>query len=142
MRRYTKFFALVALLLAVVSCGGDEVRVDKTNPGDVAAQLFNSITSGNVEFVKENIHFDTKVDKQVFDKYLDMAVASEDYKERTANYKADYVVVSETVDADTAHVDLKGMSALGKMTTFNVRLLKVDGKWKVDGSQAVLHRQQ
>jgi hypothetical protein len=142
MRRYTKFFALVALLLAVVACGEDEVRVDKTNPGDVAAQLFNSITSGNVEFVKENIHFDTKVDKQVFDKYLDMAVASEDYKERTANYKADYVVVSETVDADTAHVDLKGMSALGKMTTFNVRLLKVDGKWKVDGSQAVLHRQQ
>lgn len=142
MRRYTKFFALVALLLAVVACGGDEVRVDKTNPGDVAAQLFNSITSGNVEFVKENIHFDTKVDKQVFDKYLDMAVASDDYKERTANYKADYVVVSETVDADTAYVDLKGMSALGKMTTFNVRLLKVDGKWKVDGSQAVLHRQQ
>ena len=142
MRRYTKFFALVALSLAVVACGGDEVLVDKTNPGDVAAQLFNSITSGNVEFVKENIHFDTKVDKQVFDKYLDMAVASEDYKERTANYKADYVVVSETVDADTAHVDLKGMSALGKMTTFNVRLLKVDGKWKVDGSQAVLHRQQ
>ena len=129
-------------MLAVVAYGGDEVRVDKTNPGDVAAQLFNSITSGNVEFVKENIHFDTKVDKQVFDKYLDMAVASEDYKERTANYKADYVVVSETVDADTAHVDLKGMSALGKMTTFNVRLLKVDGKWKVDGSQAVLHRQQ
>ena len=142
MRRYTKFFALVALLLAVVAYGGDEVRVDKTNPGDVAAQLFNSITSGNVEFVKENIHFDTKVDKQVFDKYLDMAVASEDYKERTAGYVADYAIVSETIDADTAHVDLKGMSALGKMTTFNVRLLKVDGKWKVDGSQAVLHRQQ
>ena len=142
MRRYTKFFALMFLSLAIVACGGDEVSVDTSKPGDVAAQLFNSITSGDVEFVKENIHFDTKVDKQVFDKYLDMAVASEDYKERTANYKADYVVVSETVDADTAHVDLKGMSALGKMTTFNVRLLKVDGKWKVDGSQAVLHRQQ
>ena len=95
MRRYTKFFALVALLLAVVACGGDEVRVDKTNPGDVAAQLFNSITSGNVEFVKENIHFDTKVDKQVFDKYLDMAVASEDYKERTAGYVADYASVRD-----------------------------------------------
>ena len=142
MRRYTKFFALMSLSLAIVACGGDEVSVDTSKPGDVAAQLFNSITSGDVKFVKDNIHFYSENEKEVFDRYLDMAVASEDYKERTAGYVADYAIVSETIDADTAYVDLKGMSALGKMTTFNVRLIKVDGKWKVDGSQAVLHRQQ
>lgn len=142
MRRFTRMFAVMALLSAMTACGGDTAPSDTRKPGDVAVQLFNSITSGDVQFVKENIHFDSEVEKSVFDDYLDMAVASDDYKERTAGYTADYVVVSDTITADTAFVKLKGMTALGKMTTFNVRLVRIDGDWKVDGSQAVLHRQK
>ena len=133
-------FLMAAVALVMAACGGEKEPVDTRKPGDVAVQLFNSITSGDTWFVKSNIHFNSQVEKEVFDEYLDMAVASDDYRERTAGYRADYKVVSEEVDADTAHVSLKGMSALGKMTTFNVRLIKVNGLWKVDGSQAVLHR--
>ena len=142
MRRFTRLFAVVLLLSAMAACGGGGTTADTRKPGDVAAQLFNSITSGDVQFVKENIHFDSDVEKSVFDDYLDMAVASDDYKERTAGYTADYIIVSEEIDVDTAYVDLKGMTALGKMATFNVRLVRIEGMWKVDGSQAVLHREK
>lgn len=142
MKRFTRFFAVVALVSAVAACGGESAPAETVKPGEVAVQLFNAITSGDVQVVKDNIHFDSQIEKEVFDEYLDMAVASQDYKERTAGYTANYEIVSDTITADTAFVKLKGMTALGKMTTFNVRLVRIDGDWKVDGSQAVLHREK
>ena len=137
MKHLTKIFAVVALVAAVASCGGESTSEEIVKPGDVAVQLFNAITSGDVQVVKDNIHFDSQVEKEVF-----YAVASQDYKERTAGYTANYEIVSDTITADTAFVKLKGMTALGKMTTFNVRLVRIEGDWKVDGSQAVLHREK
>ena len=52
---------------------------------------------------------------------------------------ADYKVVSEQIDGDVAYVELSGYTVLKQMTRFNVRLVKVDGAWKVDGDQSVIH---
>ena len=97
MKHLTRIFAVVALVAAVVSCGGESTSAETVKPGDVAVQLFNAITSGDVQVVKDNIHFDSQVEKEVFDEYLDMAVASQDYKERTSGYTANYEIVSYSV---------------------------------------------
>ena len=52
---------------------------------------------------------------------------------------ADYKVVSEQIDGDVAYVELSGYTVLKQMTRFSVRLVKVDGAWKVDGDQSVIH---
>ena len=65
MKHLTKIFAVVALVAAVASCGGESTSAETVKPGDVAVQLFNAITSGDVQVVKDNIHFDSKVEKVV-----------------------------------------------------------------------------
>ena len=130
MKRYV--FIVLMFALAFVGCS-------KKSPGEVAVLLFNSITQGDVENVKENIHFESDAEYGVFCEYLDMVVASDNFKARTKGYTADYAVLSESIEGDTARVELLGYTVLGQKTRFNVLLLKVDGEWKVDGDQAVIH---
>ena len=125
-------FLLLFALLLLAGCSSK-------SPGEVAVLLFNSITEGNVENVKENIHFSNSDEYDVFCEYLDMVVASDEYRSRTVGYKANYQVVSETVNGETAEVVLAGYTVLRQRTRFNVQLVKVNGEWKVNGDQSVLH---
>ena len=68
-----------------------------------------------------------------------MAVASDDYKQRTEGFTPDYKVTSEKIDGDKALVVLEGRGPLGNMLKIDVKLLSVDGKWKVDGDHGVFH---
>lgn len=107
-------------------------------PGEVAILFFNSISSGDIDNVRSNVCFDEPVEQAIFDEYLErLFIPAEGRLHRGHN--ADYVVVSEEILGDTANVELKGMTIVGKNTKIKVRLLNNEG-WKVDGSQAVLHR--
>ena len=110
-------------------------------PSQVAVALFNSITDGDVKTVMNNIHFSKVPEREAFEGYLEMAVSSEDFAERTKGYVADYRSVFEEINGDTAFVELVGTTVLGEMTRFKVMLVMVDGWWKVDGPYSVLHRQ-
>lgn len=137
MDRGTLFSSIFVTLFMLVSCSSTPER----EPAEVAVQLFNSLTSGDVQYVKDNIYFADAVEREVFNEYLDMAVESEDFAERTKGYTADYRVLSQSVHSDSAFVELRGYTVLGQMTRFKVLLVKVDGCWKVDGRSAVLTRQ-
>ena len=110
-----------------------------SSPADVAVRLHNALTSGDMSYVKEYIYFPNPVDHEVFCKYLDMAAASAQYKERTAGYEADYKALSTDINGDEAFVKLQGVSALNEKMLITVRLVLVDGVWKVDGNHGVLH---
>ena len=103
--------------------------------------LFNALTSGEAQIVRDNIYFADNVERSAFYAYLDMAYDSKDFAERTKGYKADYKVVSEKIDGDSAFVVLLGKTALAQDTRFNVLMVKIDGEWKVDGRFSVLHPQ-
>ena len=131
-----RLFFVVSILLLLVSCER------KAAPGEIAVLLFNALTSGEAQVVRENIYFADKVERSAFYAYLDMAYDSKDFAERTKDYKADYKVVSENIEGDSAYVVLKGRTVLEQDTRFNVLMVKVDGEWKVDGRFSVLHRQR
>lgn len=130
------FFLSILLVSFALSCGNRVV----CEPGEVAVELFNSLTSGEAEIVKRNIYFADEVEREFFGEYLDEAVASSDFAERTKGYTADYKVLSQSIQGDSAFVELRGVTVLGEMTRFNVLLVKVDGEWKVDGRFSVLQR--
>lgn len=131
-----RLFFAVSILCLLLSC------TKKATPGEVAVLLFNALTSGEVQTVKSNIYFADKVERSAFYAYLDMARDSKDFAERTKGYKADYRVVSEEIEGDSAYVVLLGRTVLAQDTRFNVLMVKVDGEWKVDGRFSVLHRQR
>ena len=110
-------------------------------PGEVAVVLFNAITEGDADVVKKNIHFAYEGDYDVFSEYLDMAIKSEDFAQRTEGYKADYKVLSEVVTGDSAYVVLQGRTVLEQVSCFKVRMVRIDGKWKVDGDYSVFTRE-
>lgn len=126
---------IFSLLFFLYSCA------DRPAPGEVAVSLFNALTSGEAQVVRDNIYFADDVERNAFGEYLDMAFRSEDFAERTRDYRADYKVVSEVVNGDSAHVVLVGKTVLKQQTRFTVLLVNVDGCWKVDGRYSVLHRQ-
>jgi hypothetical protein len=136
------FFLVIPVMCVMLSCTGKSGTVETDqNPGEVAVAVFNALTSGDVQVVKDNIYFPDEIETISFGKYLDMAVASEKFAERTKGYDADYRIISEKIDGDSAHVVLAGMTALKQKTRFNVLVIKIDGKWKVDGHFSVFHRQ-
>ena len=127
-----KNIVLAAVLFMFTACA-------TTPPDEVAVKLHNAITSGDMSYVKENIYFPDAIDYTVFCEYLDMAAASAQYKRMTAGYKADYRAESTDINGDEAFVTLRGKSALGEDMIISVRLVRIDGCWKVDGNHAVLH---
>lgn len=125
------FFALAALML--VACK------PVTPPQEVAVNLFNSLTSGDMSYVKENIHFAKSMDYDVACEFFDLLVNSKDYKTGTAGYKADYKAVKITHEGDVVWVELQGVSPTGESLSTVARMILVDGKWKVDGDYTMLH---
>lgn len=129
------FVALFATLLGV-ACS----KPAPTPPDEVAVKLYNAITSGDITFVKKHLHFSNPVEYEVFCDYLDMALRSDEYWERTEGYKADYRVLDTKIYGSEAYVELQGETPLNGTATMTVHLLFIDGKWKVDGNHGVLHR--
>lgn len=168
MKKVTVYSLLLSAALLLFSCGkgGNAAKSDKMQlkienissdrlanvasfeqalhetPSQVAVALFNALTDGDKFVVESNIHFPDTIEGETFLAYYDMALNSEDYKNRTAGYRADYRAVSETMTAggDSAYVELVGRTALGEETRFTVLLVDVEGWWKVDGPYSVLHR--
>lgn len=132
--------AFAALLLSACTGSDGTARVKAENsPSVVALTLYKGLTSGDVKAVTENIHFKEQLDYNVFRDYFEMAVANEDYKKRTRDFTADYKVTSEKVDGNEATVLLEGVGPLGNMLKITVKLLLVDGCWKVDGNHGVFY---
>ncbi|MBQ8694135.1 MAG: hypothetical protein IJ513_00640 [Bacteroidaceae bacterium] len=137
MKTVIRMFAALSIF-SFVACGGNEPVVSPMQPGEVAILFFNSISSGDIDNVRSNVCFDEPAEQAIFDEYLErLFIPAEGRQPR--GHKADYVVVSEEILGDTANVELRGMTIAGKNTKIKVRLLNNEG-WKVDGSQAVLHR--
>ena len=135
--RSIKYILLVAIF-AFVSFSCNNVNGGE-NPSKAALELYEGLTSGNVKAVTENIYFADTLDYNVFRDYFKMAVASDDYKQRTQSFKPDYKVVSEKISGDEAFVVLEGKGPLGNMLKIDVKMLFVDGRWKVDGNHGVFH---
>lgn len=132
----SKILYAIAVVITLYGCNVT------TPPDEVAVTLFNALTSGDMQYVKENIYFANYVHYDAVCDYVDMAVKSNDYKTRTAGYKADYKAVKTTYEGDVAWVELQGVSALGRSVTTVARMLFVDGRWKVDGDYTVFHPQK
>lgn len=133
MKKYIdKVLFLLFALILFASC-------NPAPPETVAVNLFNALTSGDMSYVKENLYFEKNMDYNVVCEYLDIVVKSKDYKERTADYSADYEVDRVVYEGDVAWVELQGMSPMGKRVATVARMVMVDGKWKVDGDYTVLH---
>lgn len=131
--RKLKYFLL---LLLFVSCG----RVyDINGPGGVAVRLFSAITSGDSEFVKNNIYISDDILREVFYSAMDIAVKSEQYKQNTEGFTPSYKVARESIDGDNAEVILTGVGPLGQKVRITVKLLRMDGRWVVDGDHGVWH---
>ena len=167
MRRISSYILSALVVPALLSCGAGEkkasaepqIRIETVSadrlsnvasfeqslhetPSQVAVALFNALTDGDRFVVESNIHFPDTLEGETFLAYYDMALKSDDYKNRTTGYRADYRAVSETLTAggDSAYVELVGLTALGEETRFTVLLVDVEGWWKVDGPYSVLHR--
>lgn len=148
-----KIFLLLTLI-SIIACGNTEKKgttnalsenknrvaiPNNATPSQIAVTVFNALTSGNMAPVKNGIYFDDPRNGEVFFQYLDMAANSSQYAESIKGYNADYVAENETIDGDTAHVELVGFDSLGNKVRFIVRLQKVDGVWKVHGEHSVFH---
>ena len=132
-----KYLFLAAFAaLSFFSC--NNVKSDVA-PSAVALKVYEGLTSGDVKAVTDNIYFVDTLDHTIFREYLEVAVASADYKKRTQGFKASYKVVSEQVNGKNASVVLEGIGPLGNMLKIDVKLLSVDGSWKVDGNHGVFH---
>ena len=89
--RKLKYFLL---LLLFVSCGSVN---DINGPGGVAVRLFSAITSGDSEFVKNNIYISDDIQREVFYSAMDIAVKSEQYKQNTEGFTPSYKVARESI---------------------------------------------
>lgn len=142
MKAIKYMFFVAAMVTFVMSCSGNvnnKVNNNNGSPSAVALTLYKGLTSGDVKGVTENIHFVDSIDYGVFCDYFKMAVASNDYKERTKGFTPDYKVTSEKIDGDKAFVVLEGRGPLGNMLKIDVQLVSVDGRWKVDGNHGVFY---
>ena len=127
--------AYILLLSVLAACAPADVNT----PGEVAVKLFSAITLGDNEYVKENIYISDEIQREVFNSTIDIAVKSEQYKQNTKNFTPDYNIDEEVVDGDSAQVVLKGVGPLGQKVRITVKLLRIDGRWFVDGDHGVWH---
>jgi hypothetical protein len=138
MKNILRALMIFLVLPAVVAC--NDVEELSRTPGEVAVLFFNSITACDVEGVRDNVIFDNEDEARIFDGFLEKFFVPDAAKPNPRGNDAGYTVILEKVDNDTAYVELQAMSAVDKQVKMTVRMLKDDGDWKVDGSQAVLHR--
>ena len=136
--RYLFRTFMLLLLPVAVSCGKEEAA--PPTPGEIAVNFFSSITSGDVKAVRDNVVFRNAKEEQMFDSYLEKLFIPNVGKQAPRGHDAAYKIVSEEIKNDTAYVQLQANGAADKVVKMKVRLLNAEGVWKVDGSQAVLHR--
>lgn len=136
MKKFLSVFAVIVLFF-FASC--KETPTVGATPGEVAVSLFSAITTGKADVVKENIHITDTIQRDVFNDWIDMAVSSEQYKENTAVYNPTYNIAEESIDGDNAKVVLTCKEPSGQQVRITVKLLKIDGRWKVDGDHGVWH---
>lgn len=129
---------MLLLLPVAVSCGKEEAA--PPTPGEIAVNFFSSITSGDVKAVRDNVVFRNAKEEQMFDSYLEKLFIPNVGKQAPRGHDAAYKIVSEEIKNDTAYVQLQANGVADKVVKMKVRLLNAEGVWKVDGSQAVLHR--
>lgn len=108
-------------------------------PDVVAVRLFNAVTSGDMDYVKENIYLSHREDINVVNEFLTMMASSPEFKKRTEGYTADYRATAVNYAGDEAWVELKGKGVSGEMITTITRMVFVDGRWLVDGDYSILH---
>lgn len=124
---------LVALFVVLFAgCG-------TTPPEEVAVNLYNSLTSGNMSYAKKNLHFADSLEYDIVCDFLDLMANSDKFKSNTAGYVADYKATRVTYEGDVAWVELQGVSAAGNSILTVARMVLVDDKWKVDGNYVMLH---
>ena len=135
--KFLKNILLLGLAVLLFAACGKSATL---TPDEVAVKLYNGLTSGDIDFVKKHICFSVASDYAVFCDYLDMVVESDDFRERTDGYKADYYAVDTKIFGNEAYVELCGLTPLNGTAKMTVHLLFVDGKWKVDGDHGVFHK--
>ena len=126
-------------LICVVACNGGGSVNEGEEPGKVAVQVFEAITSGDTKILKENLYISNRQQRETFFSYLDMAVSSDKYKNNVKGYEPSYNIANEKVYGDSAEVILTGVNLMGENVRITVKMLKKDGKWKVDGDHGVWH---
>lgn len=132
MKKNIRTILFISLALFLSACG-------PTPPDEVAVKFFNSLTSGDLRYVKRNICFADPLSYDAVCNYLDRVVNSPAYQESTAGYEADYVARGVTYEGDVAWVELRGVDVTGEEITTIVRMVLVGEQWKVDGDYSVLH---
>lgn len=135
----TVLFISFLSLLSIAACNSNNSVNDKQEPGKIAVQVFEAITSGDTKILKENLHISNRQQRETFFSYLDMAVSSDKYKNNVKGYEPSYNIADEKVYGDSAEVILTGVNLMGENVRITVKMLKKDGKWKVDGDHGVWH---
>ncbi|MBR3884680.1 MAG: hypothetical protein IKJ31_08005 [Bacteroidaceae bacterium] len=128
-----KKLKLLFILALLISCK----TTPDVPPCDVALKVFTALTSGEAQVIKDNIYIEDSIQRKSFEHYLDIAMSSQQYDENTATFEENYTVAKETIDGDRAEVILVGDNPLGQPVRLTVKLLIVDGVWKVNGDHAV-----
>lgn len=136
-RTFLELIIFCALFL--VACSETPKITDERTPGEVAVELFTAIVTGQPDVVSRNIHITDKIQLDSFNDYLRIAANSTQYKESTEHYRPVYTVIEEHVDGENAEVVLRAKNIMGQNVRITVKLLLVDGMWKVDGDHGVWH---
>lgn len=135
MKRY--IYLIVVLSVAIISCNSQSVSND---PGNVAVALYTALTDGeSMQYVKDNIYFSDSARHKTFSNYLDIVAASPQYRKNIQKANVEYSVAEQEVNGDVANVVIVGTGPLGQRLRISVRLLCIDGEWKVDGNHGVWH---
>lgn len=133
MRVIKKISFLLLVALSLAACR-------PSSPDEVAVKLFNSLTSGDMSYVKDNIYFSNSMEYDVVCDFLDLMSKSAVGKADDNSYVADYKVQSVKYEGDVAWVELQGVSITGKNITTVARMVLVDGRWMVDGNYTMLNQ--
>ena len=132
------YFLLCSIILAAFTNCHREAQGE--SPSQVALSVFEAITTADTATLRNKIHINDQIQRDVFNDYFKIAAASKQYIEATAHYKPVYNVVSETIDGENAEVILTTKNISGQNVRLTVKLLlDEDGYWKVDGDHGVWH---
>ncbi len=126
-----RFFIVLLAVFSFVAC-------KVTPPDEVALRFLKALTSGDVNYAKENIYFPNKSDYAFVCEYLDMVAKTDKYKSGVAEFKTEYRVAKCLYEGDEAFVELIGKNITGNYDVVALRMLRIDGRWLVDGKQSVL----
>ena len=144
-----RIFAILPLLLLLVSCGKD-AAIPPVVPGpafpyapdELALYYLQSLEHGEVEGLDNAMHFPSEYDRERYKGYFDRVKSLKGKGLRRELPSAGFQVSETAVNGETAIVKLNGKNAFDRNTTVEVRLLNVNGKWKIDASYPLTHQKK